>query len=105
VELDESVECAAVREAREETGLEVQLAALLGVYSQPGRDPRGPTASVVYVGSATGEPRAMDDAQSLRVVRLVELPAALAFDHARILAEYRRYRELGELPVPSCARR
>jgi len=99
VEVDESVERAAVREALEETGLRVRLTALLGVYSEPGRDPRGPTASVVYIASAEGEPRAMDDAKALRVLRPDALPAVLAFDHARILADYLRYRERGERPA------
>jgi 8-oxo-dGTP diphosphatase len=100
VDLDEAVPDAAVREAREETALEVVLHALLGVYSEPGRDPRGPTASVVYIASAAGEPRARDDAKTVRVVALDALPADLAFDHARILADYRRYRERAELPAP-----
>ena len=62
VDLGESLEQAAVREAREETGLEVRLEALLGCYSDPLRDPRGHTVSAVYVGSATGEPVGADDA-------------------------------------------
>ncbi len=56
VEVGERTEAAAVREAREEMGLEVTLRALLGVYSDPARDPRGHTVSVVYVGTARGEP-------------------------------------------------
>jgi len=100
VDIGESVPAAAVREAREETALEVELTALLGVYSEPGRDPRGHTASVVYIGSAAGDPRAQDDAKTVRVVSLDELPADLAFDHALILGDYRRYRERGEAPPP-----
>jgi 8-oxo-dGTP diphosphatase len=100
VDLGESVPHAAVREAREETALHVELTALLGVYSEPGRDPRGPTASVVYIASAAGDPRAQDDARAVRVVGLTDLPADLAFDHAQILADYRRYRERAELPPP-----
>lgn len=101
VDIGESVPQAAVREAREETGLDVELTALLGVYSEPGRDPRGHTASAVYIATAAGEPRAQDDAKTLRVIELADVPADLAFDHATILADYRRYRDSGELPQPS----
>jgi 8-oxo-dGTP diphosphatase len=101
VDIGESVPQAAVREAAEETALRVELTALLGVYSEPGRDPRGATASVVYIASAAGDPRAQDDARTVRVVGLDDLPADLVFDHAQILADYRRYRELGDLPPPS----
>jgi 8-oxo-dGTP diphosphatase len=88
VELGETVEAAAVREAREETGLEVELTALLGVYSDPARDPRGHTIGIVYVGRARGAPRAADDAQAVAIVDPAA-PPPLAFDHARILADYR----------------
>jgi 8-oxo-dGTP diphosphatase len=100
VDVGESVAHAAVREALEETALTVALIGLLGVYSDPGRDPRGHTASVVYLASAAGDPRAQDDAKTVRVVGLDDLPADLAFDHAQILADYRRYRERGERPPP-----
>jgi len=89
VDLGETVEDAARREAREETGLDVKLKALLGVYSEPGRDPRGHTISVVYVGEAHGEPRAGDDAARILVVAPGS-PPPLAFDHARILQDYLR---------------
>lgn len=89
VDLGETVEEAARREAREETGLEVELKSLLGVYSDPGRDPRGHTVSVVYVAEARGEPRAGDDAARILVVRPDSLPP-LAFDHGRILQDYLR---------------
>ena len=89
VDLGETVEAAARREALEETGLEVSLKSLLGVYSEPGRDARGHTVSIVYVAEARGEPAAGDDAAAVRVVALDELPL-LAFDHARILKDYAR---------------
>lgn len=92
VDVGETVEEAARREALEETGLAVTLRSLLGVYSDPARDPRMHTASVVYVGEARGEPRAGDDAARIRVVTLDDLPD-LAFDHARILADYARQRD------------
>jgi 8-oxo-dGTP diphosphatase len=91
VDVGETVEAAAVREAREETGLEVELLELLGVYSDPARDPRGHTVGIVFVGRATGTPQAADDAQNVAVFDAAQLPP-LAFDHDRILADYRRRR-------------
>lgn len=98
VDIGESVEQAAVREAREETGLEVQLEALLGCYSDPGRDPRGHTVSLVFVATATGEPQARDDARRLEIVDPGSLSVSLAFDHDKILEDYRRYRATGRSP-------
>lgn len=100
VDIGESVERAAVREAREETGLEVRLIALLGVYSDPARDPRGHTASAVYIAEATGEPLAGDDAAETGIFAPDDLPQPLAFDHARILEDYRAFRREGRLPAP-----
>jgi 8-oxo-dGTP diphosphatase len=94
VDLGETVEDAARREAREETGLEVRLTRLLGVYSDPERDPRGHTVSVVFVAEASGEPQAGDDAGVVRAVDPACLPP-LAFDHARIIADYLRSRQAG----------
>jgi 8-oxo-dGTP diphosphatase len=88
VEIGETVEAAAVREAREETGLDVELTALLGVYSDPARDPRGHTIGIVYVARARGTPAAADDARNVAIVDPAK-PPALAFDHARILGDYR----------------
>ncbi len=100
VDRGESVEAAAVREALEETGLEVQLRQLLGCYSDPGRDPRGHTASIVYVGEARGEPVAQDDAAAVRLFVPPDFPQVLAFDHAKILSDYVAYRLRGEIPAP-----
>ncbi len=88
VDYGESLEAAAIREAREETGLEVSNLRLLGCYSDPGRDDRMHTISTVYVADASGQPQAADDAVSLAVFPLSALPGNLCFDHARILGDY-----------------
>ena len=99
VDIGERLEAAAVREALEETALEVELQALLGLYSDPARDPRGHTVTAVYVAQARGEPEARDDARMLRIFLPDELPRELAFDHATVLADYLRYRDSGN-PAP-----
>lgn len=88
VEYGESVEAAVRREAREETGLEIELRGVLGVYSAPGRDPRGHTVATVFCAMAQGEPKPGDDAAEVRVFAPDHLPADMAFDHARILQDY-----------------
>ena len=100
VDFGETVEEAAVRELLEETSLQVELRALLGVYSRPERDPRGQTISVVYVGRASGTPEARDDAMSVGLFLPTAPPAPLAFDHAEILADYVRFLKTGEFPAP-----
>jgi len=92
VEYGESLEDAARREAREETGLEVSLLGQFKAYSDPGRDPRQHTITMVFVARSAGSPRAGDDAQSLAVFAPAALPEPLAFDHALILADYLRVR-------------
>ncbi len=99
VDVGETLEQAAIREAGEETGLAVRLDALLGCYSDPRRDPRGHTVSVVYVGSAAGQPAGADDAERAEVFAPDCLPPDLAFDHGVILEDYRAYRENGQ-PAP-----
>jgi len=88
VEYGESLESAAVREAREETSLEISNLRLLGCYSDPERDSRMHTISTVYIASGLGIPCAADDALNLAIFRLDSLPKRLCFDHARILADY-----------------
>ena len=96
----ECAEDGAIREAREETGLAVELRLLLGVYSDPRRDPRGPTLGTVYVGVGHGTLAAADDAADARVFALDDLPAQIAFDHRLILDDYRRWKRDGTLPPP-----
>jgi len=100
VDFGETVEHAAAREALEETSLEVQLRALLGVYSRPDRDPRGQTITVVYVATASGAPHAADDAKNAGLYAADHPPTPLAFDHAEILADYLRFIRAGEYPAP-----
>jgi 8-oxo-dGTP diphosphatase len=97
VDVGESLAQAAVREAREETSLEVTLTEQLFAYSDPKRDPRGATVTVVFAARASGTPRAEDDAKNVGVYALDKLPA-LAFDHATILDDYRRYKKDGTRP-------
>lgn len=96
VDVGETLEAAAVREAREETSLDVQLKVLLGNYSDPTRDPRGHTSSAVYIAEASGEPRAADDARNLDVYDPRACPP-LAFDHGLIIEDYLRYLETGRV--------
>ncbi len=97
VDEGESLESAAVREAKEETCLNVELQALLGCYSDPGRDPRGHTVSAVYIARAAGEPRAADDAKNIMLADPRDTNIPLAFDHRLILDDYLRFLKSGEL--------
>jgi 8-oxo-dGTP diphosphatase len=98
VEVGETLTAAARREAKEETGLEVTLKALLGCYSDPARDPRGQTISAVYIATASGTPVGADDARTAAIFTRDRLPR-LAFDHGRILNDYFEFHRQGR-PVP-----
>ena len=87
VDYAESLEQAAVREAREETGLHVSLTRQLKTYSDPDRDPRHHTISTVFIATADGSPNAGDDAAKTGIFTQQNLPP-LVFDHAKILADY-----------------
>ena len=91
VDYGESLEQAARREALEETGLQITLQGQFRSYSDPARDPRHHTISTVFIASATGTPRAGDDAGNIGIFSQQELPS-LVFDHARILADYYEYK-------------
>lgn len=91
VEPDETAEEAVVREVREETGLDVVLLGLVGVYSKPGRDPRGPVVSICYVAKATGGSLgASSDASQIEMHPPDILPQ-LAFDHNRMIEDAWKY--------------
>jgi ADP-ribose pyrophosphatase YjhB (NUDIX family) len=90
VEYGETLEDAAVREAKEETGLdlEVKSMAQFHSYSDPGRDPRQHTISTVFIAQGKGSPRPGDDAERAGLFTEKDLPPSLAFDHAKILQDY-----------------
>ncbi len=90
LEEDESLEQTAVRELKEETGLDVVRKEQFRTYSAPGRDPRGPCVSTVFLCEVSGTPVAGDDAKGIRVIGLDEIDALkdeLAFDHYEILCD------------------
>ncbi|MFT7878996.1 MAG: NUDIX hydrolase [Sulfurimonas sp.] len=89
VEVGETVEQALTREMKEETGLDVEIDRILGIYSDPDRDPRFHTATVVYVAKASGQPKGGDDAKVASLYKLTDLPLEkLVFDHGKIVADY-----------------
>lgn len=92
IDYGESAETAARREAKEEVSLEVKLIEQFQVYSNPNRDPRKHTLSVVFLATATGDPQATSDAKALKVFNPWEIPENLCFDHDQILKDYWRYR-------------
>jgi 8-oxo-dGTP diphosphatase len=98
VDYGETVEAAAIREAKEEVSLEVELIEQFHVYSDPNRDERQHTLSIVFMAIARGTPRAADDAKKVGFFELRELPKILCFDHQKILQDYLRYRYYGIRP-------
>ncbi|MFN3921105.1 MAG: inositol monophosphatase family protein [Caldimicrobium sp.] len=89
IEYGESAEEAAIREAKEETNLDIKIKRLLGCYSDPNRDPRFHTLSIVFVAEGWGRLEGKDDAKEGRVFKTNEIPwDSLAFDHSKILKDY-----------------
>ena len=101
VDYGESVERAAVREAKEETCLDVKLIEQFYTYSDPQRDPRHHTLAVVFIAVAQGTPRGADDARAAKIFFENSLPTPLAFDHATILRDYFHFKRSGQRPKPS----
>jgi 8-oxo-dGTP diphosphatase len=101
VDVGEALPAAALREAKEEISLDLTLTEQFFAYSDPKRDPRGATVSVVFLAEAPAgaEPRAADDAKNVRTFSLDALPP-LAFDHGVILDDYRQWRANGRRPGP-----
>ncbi len=100
VDYGESLETAAQREAEEETGLKLSALRQFGAYSEPARDPRQHNISVVFTADGHGQMLAGDDAARAKIFPLEELPSPLCFDHAQILADYRRRLTAGDLDRP-----
>ncbi len=88
VEYGESLEAAAVREAKEETGLDVELLRQFHAYSDPKRDPRHHTITIVFLAKAKGNAVAGDDAKEIGVFSKDTLPEQIAFDHRDIINDY-----------------
>ncbi|HUH65546.1 MAG TPA: NUDIX hydrolase [Syntrophales bacterium] len=88
VDYGESLEDAAIREAKEEAGLDVKLIGQFHTYSRPDRDPRHHSISTVYIAKASGTPRAADDAKEVGIFTKDALPSPIAFDHKEILDAY-----------------
>ncbi|MCX7913773.1 MAG: NUDIX hydrolase [Thermodesulfovibrionales bacterium] len=88
VEYGESLEDCALREAKEETGLDIELIRQFHTYSEPQRDPRFHTITTVYIAKAEGNFKAGDDAKEVGVFKRDNLPDNIAFDHREILTDY-----------------
>ena len=93
VDYGESLEQAAVREAKEETNLDVKLVRQFHTYSDPKRDPRHHSISTVYIAKAKGIPKAKDDALEIGVFNSSNLPDEIAFDHRSILRDFFKSRQ------------
>ena len=92
VDYGESLEASAVREAKEETCLDIDLIEQFHTYSAPDRDPRHHTVTTVFLAQASGDPKASDDAKSIGMFTKDTLPDPIAFDHNRILDDFFRYK-------------
>ena len=88
VDYEETVENAAIREAKEETSLDLENLKQFHVYSEPSRDPRGHNISVVFTAQGIGVPKAADDAKEIGLFSQNDLPKEIAFDHQKILGDY-----------------
>ena len=87
VDYNESIEETAIREAKEETGLDIKLIRQFHTYSKPGRDPRGQTITTVFIAESKDEPKAGDDAKKVHIIGKEKVPK-MVFDHNKILKDY-----------------
>jgi len=88
LEYGETVEDAVIREVEEETGLNIKIEGLLGVYSKPNRDPRGHIVSIVFVcREIGGKLNASSDARDVKRFEIDSIPE-LAFDHNEIIGDF-----------------
>ncbi|MGH7810884.1 MAG: NUDIX domain-containing protein [Candidatus Binatia bacterium] len=100
VDYGESIETAALREAKEETSLDVTLTEQFYTYSDPRRDARHHTVSTVFIAAAHDTPRGADDAKAARIFHEDDLPEPICFDHAEILSDYFAFKKTGRRPKP-----
>lgn len=92
VNYGESLEAAAIREAKEETNLDIELISQLQAYSDPKRDKRAHIVSVVFIAKGYGMPKAYSDAKEVGIFEINKFPEELAFDHKKILKDYLCFR-------------
>ncbi|MCS7180432.1 MAG: NUDIX hydrolase, partial [bacterium] len=92
VEYGESCEETAIREAKEETGLDVEDLKQFKTYSRPGRDPRFHTISTVFIAKGKGNLKSGDDAKNASIFNRENLPKYMAFDHKKILIDYYKHK-------------
>jgi ADP-ribose pyrophosphatase YjhB (NUDIX family) len=98
VDIGESLEDAAIREAKEETSLDITLIEQFHAYSDPGRDPRFHTVTMVFVADGKGTLKGCDDARRAAVFTAESLPSQIAFDHGQIIEDYFTYRKTAKKP-------
>jgi len=96
VDYGESLEAAAVREAREETSLDIRIEEQFHAYSTPDRDPRHHTVTTVFIAQSQGKPKAADDAKAMDIFNKNTMPHPIVFDHEKIIGDYFRYKK-GEM--------
>lgn len=88
VDYGETLEDAVIREAKEETGLDIKIIRQFHTYSDPKRDPRHHTVTTIFIATASGTPVAADDAKDVGIFSMDNLPKDIAFDHRQILEDY-----------------
>jgi ADP-ribose pyrophosphatase YjhB (NUDIX family) len=98
VDIGESLENAAIREAKEETSLDITLVEQFHAYSEPDRDPRFHTVTMVFIADGEGTLKGRDDARKAAVFTINNLPTKIAFDHGRIISDYFDYLKTGKKP-------